>query len=99
MRLLCAASGRLGGPDRPFRVRDRLVDLGGLVARGRPGTDDEHVGLFHQTLADWLFDPSHVAWGIDSREPCLTWPCHYCCIATNKIGLCEPGDLQTDLFS
>src|SRR5262249_50547684 len=37
MKLLCAASGRLGGPDRPKWVRDRLVDLGVLIARGRPG--------------------------------------------------------------
>ena len=67
--LLCAASARLGGPARPFRVRDVLVDLRGLVVRTRPGTDDEHVGLFHQTLADYLLDPTSDPFGIDPQEP------------------------------
>ena len=69
LKLLCAASGRLGGPDRPPRVLDRLVDLRGLVVRARPGTDDEHVGLFHQTLADYLLDPASDPFGIDPQEP------------------------------
>jgi len=69
LKLLCAASVRLGGPDRPPRVRDRLVDLRGLVVRARPGTDDEHVGLFHQTLADYLLDPASDSFGIDPQEP------------------------------
>ena len=69
LKLLCAASARLGGPDRPPRVRDRLVDLRGLVVRARPGTDDEHVGLFHQTLADYLLDPASDPFGIDPQEP------------------------------
>ena len=68
LRLLCAASGRLGGPDRPFRVRDRLVDLHGLIIRDRPGTDGERIGLFHQTLADYLFDPANTAFGVDPQE-------------------------------
>ena len=69
LKLLCAASVRLGGPDRPPRVRDRLVDLRGLVVRARPGTDDEHVGLFHQTFADYLLDPASDPFGIDPQEP------------------------------
>ena len=69
LKLLCAASARLDGPDRPSRVRDRLVDLRGLVVRARPGTDDEHVGLFHQTLADYLLDPASDPFGIDPQEP------------------------------
>jgi hypothetical protein len=68
-RLLCAASGRIGGPDRPFRVRDRLIDLRGLIVHDRPGTDEERVGLFHQTLVDWLFESSNSAFGIDPLEP------------------------------
>jgi hypothetical protein len=50
-------------------VRDRLVDLRGLVVRARPGTDDEHVGLFHQTMADYLLDPASDPFGIDPQEP------------------------------
>ena len=69
LKLLCAASARLGGPDRPARVRDRLVDLKGLVVRARPGTDDEHVGLFHQTFADYLLDTASEPFGIDPQEP------------------------------
>jgi phage tail protein X len=69
LKLLCAAGGRLGGPDRPFRVRDRLVDLRGLIARDRPGTDDEHVGLFHQTFVDYLLDPDNDTFGVDPQGP------------------------------
>jgi tetratricopeptide (TPR) repeat protein len=68
MSLLCAASSRLDGPGRATRVRDILVDLRGLVIRGSPGTDKEHVGLFHQTFAEYLLDPAS-AFGIDAVEP------------------------------
>ena len=67
--LLCTASGRLGGPDRPYRVRDVLVDLRGLVVRDRAGTEGEQLGLFHQTLGDYLLDPASGPFGIDPREP------------------------------
>ena len=67
--LLCTASGRLGGPDRPYRVRDVLVDLRGLVVRDRAGTEDEQLGLFHQTLGDYLLDPASGPFGIDPQEP------------------------------
>ena len=69
LKLLCAASARLGGPDRPFRVRDILVDARGLVVRGQAGTEDEHDGLFHQTLADYLLDPASTPFGIEPIEP------------------------------
>jgi hypothetical protein len=52
--LLCRASGLLGGPDQPARVRDVLVRLRGLVVRGNPGTPDEQAGVFHSTFADYL---------------------------------------------
>jgi hypothetical protein len=52
--LLCYASGLLGGPDQPARVRDVLVRLRGLVVRGNPGTPDEHIGTFHSTFAAYL---------------------------------------------
>ncbi len=69
LALLCTASGRLGGPDRPYRVRDVLVDLRGLVVRDRAGTEDEQLGLFHQTLGDYLLDPASGPFGIDPQEP------------------------------
>ena len=65
--LLCAASDKLGGPSRPARVRDVLVDLRGLVIRSAPGTADEHVGVFHQTLAEYLLNPAR-AFGSDPEE-------------------------------
>ncbi|MGH8904507.1 MAG: tetratricopeptide repeat protein, partial [Egibacteraceae bacterium] len=52
--LLCRASGLLGGPEQPARVRDVLVRLRGLVVRGNAGTPNEHAGLFHDTLAAYL---------------------------------------------
>jgi hypothetical protein len=66
--LLCVASGRLGGPGRPTRVRDVLVDLQGFVIRGSPGTEGEQVGLFHQTFAEYLLNPA-CSFGIDAPEP------------------------------
>ena len=68
LKLLCAASARLGGPDRPFRVRDVLADLRGMVVRDRAGTDDEHVGLFHETFADYLLVAASESYRIDSVE-------------------------------
>jgi hypothetical protein len=53
--LLRSASEKLGGPFRIGSVRDTLVRLRQLVVRGRPGTEDEQVGLFHATLVDYLF--------------------------------------------
>ncbi|MGH8901526.1 MAG: AAA family ATPase, partial [Egibacteraceae bacterium] len=54
LSLLCRASGLLGGPEQPARVRDVLVRLRGLVVRGNAGTPNEHTGLFHDTLAAYL---------------------------------------------
>ncbi len=54
--LLCRASGLVGGPGEPAGVRDVLARLRGLVVRGKPGTPDEHVGVFHDTLATYLLN-------------------------------------------
>jgi hypothetical protein len=66
--LLCTASELLGGPSRPFRVRDLLVDLRGLVVRLRPGTDEEHVGLFHPTFGVYLLDPGSGCFSVDPAD-------------------------------
>ncbi|MFB7588645.1 hypothetical protein [Streptomyces sp. NPDC056169] len=56
--LLVAASRHLHGPGTVTQVRDTLVRLSGLVVRTRPGQLDEHVGLFHASLAeDYLLRP------------------------------------------
>jgi tetratricopeptide (TPR) repeat protein len=68
-KLLCAASGRLGGPDGPTGVHDILTDLRGYVLRSSPGTDAEHVGIFHHTFADYLLDPAAGQFGIAPSEP------------------------------
>jgi hypothetical protein len=54
MPLLRLASQKLGGPSRIGSIRDTLVGLRQFVVRGRPGTEDEQVGLFHATLHDYL---------------------------------------------
>jgi hypothetical protein len=54
MPLLRLASEKLGGPSRIGSVRDTLVRLRQFVVRGRPGTEDEQVGLFHATLKEYL---------------------------------------------
>jgi len=50
--LLCAASKELDGPSTPAAVRDHLVLLRGLAVRSAAGTEQEHVGLFHDTLSE-----------------------------------------------
>ena len=52
LTLLCAASGRLGGPATTAGVRDQLFRLRGLAVRSAAGTEREHAGLFHQTLVE-----------------------------------------------
>ena len=44
----------LGGPPDLAGLRDVLAGFGGLVTRADPGTDREHVGLFHDTLVEHL---------------------------------------------
>ena len=56
--LLTQACECLGGPEGELSVREVLDRLGGLVARRDAGTTEEHVGLFHATLAEYLLDPS-----------------------------------------
>ena len=56
LTLLCAASEKLGGLATQASLRDELFRLRGLVARTAAGTDQEHVGLFHQTLVDHVAD-------------------------------------------
>ena len=67
MPLLRLASEKLGGPSRTGTVRDTLVRLRQLVVRGRPGTQDEHAGLFHTTLKDYL-SAGHTQYAIDIRR-------------------------------
>jgi tetratricopeptide (TPR) repeat protein len=55
--LLSQASGRMGGPSRPFAVRNSLARSRSLLIRSEAGTDDEWCGLFHQTFAEYLVNP------------------------------------------
>ena len=68
LALLRAASAKLGGPERVSRLRDILVDLRGFVVRAKPGGQDEHVGLFHASLAEYLLDPAVGEFGIEPEE-------------------------------
>jgi hypothetical protein len=54
LSMLCVASKTLGGPSTPVNVRDQLVRLRGLAVRSAAGTDQEHVGLFHDTLVQHI---------------------------------------------
>jgi Caspase domain/Tetratricopeptide repeat len=67
MPLLQLASEKLGGPPRIGSVRDTLVRLRRLVVRGRPGTEEEQVGLFHPTLETYLSAPG-ARYSIDVRQ-------------------------------
>jgi hypothetical protein len=54
LSLLCVASEALGGPKTAAGIRDELFRLRGLAVRGAAGTDAEHTGLSHQTLAEHI---------------------------------------------
>ena len=56
--LLVHASKALDGPGSLEDVRALLARLRGLVVRRDADTQEEHVGLFHPTLADYLLGPS-----------------------------------------
>ena len=62
--LLAQACQNLGGPEGSDGVGEVLGRLGGLVARRDAGTAEEHVGLFHATLAEYLLDPSASGAGL-----------------------------------
>ncbi|MEV0297452.1 tetratricopeptide repeat protein [Nocardia sp. NPDC050710] len=54
LRLISDALNRLGPPVSQPQLRDIVVDLGILVARGHPGQEDEQVGLAHSTFIEPL---------------------------------------------
>ncbi len=58
LRLLAHASATLGGLADEVAIREVLARLRGLVIRRDPNTPNEHVGLFHPTLIEYLVDPS-----------------------------------------
>jgi hypothetical protein len=74
LSILCAASKALDGPDTPAGVRDHLVRLRGLAVRSAAGTEQEHAGLFHDTLVQ------HVA----AHAPDRNRPAHRAIIAGIK---------------
>jgi hypothetical protein len=88
LQLLCAASEALGGPGTAGGVRDQLVRLRGLAVRSGAGTEEEHAGLFHQTLAE------HIA----ARAPEMILAAHRALIAgittltTEGTGPVDPAD-------
>ncbi len=65
LALLCEASRRLNGPERPAGVRNALVRLRSLVARGQPGTEHEQLGLFHGTFTDYLVEQVGNDYAVD----------------------------------
>ncbi|RSS56823.1 tetratricopeptide repeat protein [Streptomyces sp. WAC01280] len=86
--LLVAASRHLHGPDTVTQVRDTLVRLSGLVVRTQPGQLDEHVGLFHASLAEeYLLRPGEIQFGIDPVD------CHAAMAAA--IDECAPLSRHT----
>lgn len=66
--LLSAASEELGGPSGTTKIRNALVKLQGVVVRSVPGTAEEHAGIFHQRLAEYILTPGE-RFGIDPSDP------------------------------
>jgi tetratricopeptide (TPR) repeat protein len=61
--LLVHASAALGGSSEQPGMLGVLDALRGLVVRRDPGTPDEHSGLFHATLAEYLLSPEAASAG------------------------------------
>jgi hypothetical protein len=49
-----AAASRLGGPGDVPRLRDTMLGVGSMIARANPGAETETLGLFHETLVQYL---------------------------------------------
>ena len=62
--LLAQACQILGGPEGSHGVGEVLGRLGGHVTRQDAGTPEEHAGLFHGSLAEYLLDPSASGAGV-----------------------------------
>ena len=70
-RCCCTASGALGGPDRPYRVRDVLVDLGAWSCVTVRGPRTSNSACSTRPWGDYLLDPASGPFGIDPQEPHL----------------------------
>lgn len=66
--LLFDAGKRLGGPQSMTLVRDLLVDMRGFIDRRSPGTEDERVGLFHASFADYLLNRQGSTFYVEEQE-------------------------------
>ncbi|MBP2215960.1 tetratricopeptide repeat protein [Arthrobacter sp. CAN_C5] len=66
IRVAVEACSQLGGPANEAQFRDTLKTLGGLVTRADPGTADEHVGLFHDTLVSQV--PQQDRWPVTALQ-------------------------------
>ena len=63
LALLVHASAALGGPSDAVGVHEVLGALRGLVARRDSSAPNEHAGLFHPTLAEYLLSPEAILTG------------------------------------
>ena len=61
LRLFAYSCKQLNGPGTLAQLRNLLVPLGGLVVRADPGTEQEQVGLFHDTLITHLLSTRLLA--------------------------------------
>ena len=61
LRLFAYSCKQLNGPGTLAQLRNLLVPLGGLVVRADPGTEQEQVGVFHDTLITHLLSTRLLA--------------------------------------
>ena len=58
VEILVRACESLGGPASRAQVHDLLIFAHGLIVWSEPGTEQERVGLFHQSLSEFLAEPA-----------------------------------------
>ncbi|GAA3329297.1 tetratricopeptide repeat protein [Paeniglutamicibacter sulfureus] len=66
LHIAVEASLQMGGPGDELEFRNTLARLGGLVARANPGTANEIIGFFHDTLVQKVRHQGH--WPITVRH-------------------------------
>lgn len=66
--VLAGVSALIGGPSEPGVVRDIVAQLGRWVARSKPGTADERMGVCHESLLAWFRSQEKIRCQLDAAH-------------------------------
>lgn len=63
--VLIGVSSIIGGPTEPGVVGNIVTEFGRWVARSKPGTPDERLGICHESLLNWFLRQEEIRSGLD----------------------------------